>query len=129
MRNLLALLLLAPCALLAQVPNYVPTDGLVAWYPLENDLLDASGNGHHGTSSNTTFDSGLTLSTESNPVLLPSSLEIDGTQGGLSLGGWMKLDSANSNQKLALDLTDGNANNAWDDRVALSYLHENGTSG
>ena len=30
MRNLLALLLLAPCALLAQVPDYVPTDGLVA---------------------------------------------------------------------------------------------------
>ena len=129
MRKLLVLLLLAPCALVAQVPDYVPTDGLIAWYPLENDLLDASGNGHHGTSDNTTFGNGLLLSAESNPVLLPSSLEINGTQGGISLGGWMKLDSANSNWKLALDLTDGNANNAWNDRVHVSYLNENGTPG
>ena len=37
MRKLLVLLLLAPCALLAQVPDYVPTDGLVAYYPLDGD--------------------------------------------------------------------------------------------
>ena len=24
----------------AQVPNYVPTDGLVAWYPLDGDLTN-----------------------------------------------------------------------------------------
>ena len=46
MRNLLALLLLAPCALLAQVPDYVPTDGLVAWYPMNGNALDESGNGY-----------------------------------------------------------------------------------
>lgn len=42
MRNLLALLLLAPCALLAQVPDFVPTDGLVAWYPFDGNLEDHS---------------------------------------------------------------------------------------
>ncbi len=46
MRNLLALLLLAPSALLAQVPNYVPTNGLVAWYPMNGNALDESGNGY-----------------------------------------------------------------------------------
>lgn len=32
-----------------QVPNYVPTNGLVAWYGLDNDAQDASGNANHGT--------------------------------------------------------------------------------
>ena len=32
----------------AQVPNYVPTDGLVAWYPFNGNANDESGNGHHG---------------------------------------------------------------------------------
>ena len=50
MRNLLALLLLAPCALLAQVPDYVPTDGLIAYWPLDGHILDATGN-HDGTNS------------------------------------------------------------------------------
>ena len=29
-----------------QVPDYVPTEGLVAWYPLSENGEDASGNGH-----------------------------------------------------------------------------------
>ena len=41
MRKPLALLLLLPCALLAQVPDYVPLDGLVAWYPLDGNGEDA----------------------------------------------------------------------------------------
>ena len=30
---------------LAQVPDYIPTDGLVAWYPMNGNALDESGNG------------------------------------------------------------------------------------
>ena len=41
MRKLLVLLLLVPCALLAQVPDYVPTDGLVAYWPLDGSGLDS----------------------------------------------------------------------------------------
>ena len=32
----------------AQVPDYVPTDGLVAWYPFNGNANDESGNGHDG---------------------------------------------------------------------------------
>ena len=32
----------------AQVPNYVPTDGLVAWYPFNGNANDESGNGNDG---------------------------------------------------------------------------------
>ncbi len=48
MRNLLALLLFVPFIVMAQVPTYVPADGLVAWYPLDGNALDLSGLGHHG---------------------------------------------------------------------------------
>jgi hypothetical protein len=34
---------------LAQVPNYVPTSGLQAWYPFNGNANDESGNGHNGT--------------------------------------------------------------------------------
>ena len=40
MRNLLALLLFSPNLCLAQLPDYVPTNGLVAWYPLDGDGVD-----------------------------------------------------------------------------------------
>lgn len=31
-----------------QLPSYVPTNGLVAWYPFNSNTNDESGNGHHG---------------------------------------------------------------------------------
>ena len=33
---------------LAQIPDYVPTDGLVAWYPFNGNANDESGNGNNG---------------------------------------------------------------------------------
>ncbi len=46
MKQLLALLLFVPSLCLAQLPDYVPTDSLVAWYPLD------------GNGSGSTFASG-----------------------------------------------------------------------
>lgn len=34
--------------LFAQVPSYVPTDGLVGWWPFNSNADDESGNGNHG---------------------------------------------------------------------------------
>ncbi len=34
---------------MAQVPNYVPTNGLVGWWPFNGNANDESGNGHNGT--------------------------------------------------------------------------------
>ena len=33
----------------AQVPDYVPTEGLVAWYPFNGNANDESGNGLNGS--------------------------------------------------------------------------------
>jgi hypothetical protein len=50
-----ATLLLLVCSaqlIMAQVPNYVPTDGLVAYYPFTGNANDISGNGNNGTVNN-----------------------------------------------------------------------------
>jgi uncharacterized protein (TIGR02145 family) len=36
-------------ACFGQVPDYVPTDGLVAWYPFNGNVQDESGNGLHAS--------------------------------------------------------------------------------
>jgi hypothetical protein len=48
----LFLLLIAPWTISAQVPNYVPTNGLVGWWPFNGNANDESGNGNNGTPSN-----------------------------------------------------------------------------
>ena len=40
----------------AQVPGYVPNEGLVAWYPLNGSANDLSGNSFHGTTENVTME-------------------------------------------------------------------------
>ena len=57
------LLLLFSININAQVPSYVPTNGLVGWYPFTGNANDLSGNGNNGTNN------GATLTTDrfSNP--------------------------------------------------------------
>ena len=53
----LLILLFAASSLTAvgQVPDYVPTNGLLAWYPFDGNAEDQSGNGNHLTSFNVTY--------------------------------------------------------------------------
>jgi hypothetical protein len=60
MKNLIfTLLLLASASFsFAQIPNYVPSNGLVGWWPFNGNANDESGNGNNGTVN------GATLSTD-----------------------------------------------------------------
>ena len=40
---------------MAQVPNYVPTNGLVGWWPFNSNANDESGNGNNGTVNGATL--------------------------------------------------------------------------
>jgi hypothetical protein len=55
MRNKLLLLAmgiaLSAQTLMAQVPSYVPTDGLVGYWPFDGNANDISGNGNNGTNN------------------------------------------------------------------------------
>jgi hypothetical protein len=42
-------------AIKAQIPNYVPTAGLLAWYPFDNNSNDLSGNNNNAVNNNVTF--------------------------------------------------------------------------
>jgi hypothetical protein len=44
---------------LAQVPNYVPTNGLIGWWSFNNNATDDSGNGNNLTNNGVTFDSDI----------------------------------------------------------------------
>jgi hypothetical protein len=46
---------LSTLTLVAQVPSYVPTNGLVGWWPFSGNANDLSGNGYHLTNSNVSF--------------------------------------------------------------------------
>jgi hypothetical protein len=47
--NCFAALLLITSSLVAQIPSYVPTNGLVGYWPFNGNANDESGNGNHGT--------------------------------------------------------------------------------
>ena len=49
------LLLLFSININAQVPSYVPTNGLVGWYPFTGNANDLSGNGNNGTNNGATL--------------------------------------------------------------------------
>ena len=42
-------------ATMAQVPNYVPTNGLVGWWPFNGNANDESGNANNGTVNGATL--------------------------------------------------------------------------
>jgi hypothetical protein len=51
----LASLKLLTVSLCAQVPSYVPTDGLVGWWPFSGNANDLSGNGYDGSVTGATL--------------------------------------------------------------------------
>jgi hypothetical protein len=48
---------------MAQVPNYLPTNGLVGWWPFNGNANDESGNGNNGTNN------GATLTNDRNGII------------------------------------------------------------
>jgi hypothetical protein len=63
----------------AQVPSYVPTNGLVGWWPFNGNANDESGNGNNGTVN------GATLTTDRNGVA-NSAYSFDGVNDYIDVG-------------------------------------------
>ncbi len=100
---LLTLLAIQP--LLAQVPSYVPTNGLVGYWPFNGNANDESGNGNNGTvngavltsdrfenANNAYFFDGLSLIT-----ILNSQIFHFGTLNNFSTNIWFNKQSVNDN--------------------------------
>lgn len=85
----------------AQVPSYVPTNGLVGWWPFNGNANDESGNGNNGTVN------GATLTSDRNGVVnqaysfdpnsnsninIPFSSSLNSIQNGITLSAWIYMD-------------------------------------
>jgi uncharacterized protein (TIGR02145 family) len=55
--GLFILVLLSFSSLFSQIPSYVPTNGLVGWWPFNGNANDESGNGNNGTVNGATLTS------------------------------------------------------------------------
>ena len=103
MKKLLLLIGFASLTMNAQVPSYVPTNGLVGYWPFTGNANDISGNGNNGIDTGTTNS---TLSTDrfgnnNSSIYLNSTSQITTSYSGI-LGGnsrsvnyWMKTTNSN----------------------------------
>lgn len=76
--TLLCSLFLAPCSTNAQVPSYVPTNGLDGWWSFNGNANDLSGNGNNGIVNE------ATLTADRNGIA-NSAFQFNGTSSYISL--------------------------------------------
>jgi len=75
------------------VPSYVPTNGLVGWWPFNGNAQDASGNGNHGTVNGATLTSdrygnqngSYSFDGLDDFIEIPSSVSLHNPQGTINL--------------------------------------------
>lgn len=101
----IAMLLLSVSTYAQNVPGYIPTSGLVGWWPFNGNANDESGNGNNGTVN------GATLTTDRNGVL-NSAYSFDGNFDYIDCGTSSSL-GASTTQPLTVSawfLTQANGN-------------------
>jgi hypothetical protein len=83
----------------AQVPAYVPTNGLAGWWPFTGNANDLSGNGNNGTVSGATLTAdrfgtigaAYKFNGTSDHISVPSSTSINFGTGSYAVNVWVKL--------------------------------------
>ena len=80
--SLLICISISVSALSQATPSYVPTNGLVGWWPFNGNADDASGNGNNGTFSNGSYvpsiwDMAAEFNGNSSLITIPSSSSFD----------------------------------------------------
>ena len=131
MRNLLALLLVLPSLCFAQLPDYVPTGGLVAWYPLDGDVDDAGANDFHMENNGATFgqdwqgedNMALSLIEPGDYCSLPTELMLQDAEGLTFSWRAKSLNWSSPEQQYLMDISDGICDNCWAHRYSLSLGH------
>jgi hypothetical protein len=118
-KSIIAALLLAASGAFAQVPSYVPTNGLVGWWPFNGNANDESGNGNNGTVN------GATL-TESRFGVINSAYLFNGTSDYIQCNDAGLPSGTTSYSFNAWILLNQPANNSWS--TILGYGTNNNTN-
>jgi hypothetical protein len=87
------------------VPSYVPTNGLVGWWPFNGNANDESGNGNNGTvngaiTSSDRFGFNTSLETSQNKYIQCANSSSLSSPSTFSISGWIYLKSFPSAQNL-----------------------------
>ena len=94
---------------MAQVPNYVPTNGLVGWWPFNGNANDESGNGNNGTVNGATLTSdrfgnankAYTFDGVNDYIDYPSGANSTlNVIGDFTISFWLKTDQGTSNRTI-----------------------------
>ena len=89
------LIILISHAVYAQVPSYVPTNGLVGWWPFNGNANDESGNNNNGTVNGATLttdrigiaNSAYSFDGKSNNIIIQNSKSLN--PNSISLNVWI----------------------------------------
>ena len=134
MKRFFTLLFAASCLIaVGQVPDYVPADGLVAWYPLDGNGLDAGPSGLNGTeygsvptdSRNGEANAAILLDGESY-INLGDSPSLN-PEDALTFSAWFRLDVPNAQNGLSTIL--GRNKNESGNRYCYSFGVEQAEEG
>ncbi len=129
---------------MAQVPNYVPTNGLVGWWPFTGNANDESGNGNNATNTNATIttdrngigNSAYTFNGSSNFIEIPDSQPLRLSNTDFTISFWVNVNtfSNGSNVTSFLCKRGSGSNNGWivdansGDSYALEYCVSSGSN-
>jgi hypothetical protein len=86
------------------LPSYLPTDGLVGWWPFNGNANDESGNGNDGIVNSATLtidrngieNSAYSFDGISSVIEVPFSSTLNSIQTGLTMTGWIYMDGGPS---------------------------------
>jgi hypothetical protein len=112
--------------LIAQVPNYVPTNGLVGWWPFNGNANDESGNGNNGTVNGAILISDRNGNTNSaynfnsNFIEVSSNSTLNNTNGTVNF--WML--SSNSSL-IMIPIKKNDYVNAENEQFSFAINHSN----
>jgi len=124
MKKLLLLLSLfiAAQSYAQNVPSYVPTNGLVGWWPFSGNAIDSSGNGNNGTVNGATpntdrfgnLNKSYSFNGSSNYILMPTMINMPMGSNPRTLSVWMKPSSLSNLWTLtAIGYGSSSTNNAF----------------
>jgi hypothetical protein len=112
------------------LPSYVPTNGLVAYYPFNGNANDVSGNGYHGdlgaaTQTNDRYNDGNAyyLDRNQSPITLPKEIFNFQQSDDFSISFWFTDDgSVNNNRILSTENPEGNLRiTKFNDNIVIQF--------
>ena len=120
--TLTLVLFIAPIAKAQDLPSYIPTDGLVAYYPFNGNANDESGNGNDGVNTGAVLtidrhgnsDSAFYFSGSSCSTRIDANVDMSSVLSSMSVSMWVNRNGNGCYNPRLFDFYDGGDNsNDW----------------